>query len=251
MNRPHRDDAGPRHFPTTRWTLVHSAGDTLNAHQRDALNEVLTDYWPAIRAHLISNKGIDPHEADDLVQGFIKDRVLERDLLKSADRDRGRFRSFLVKALENYAANEVRRRAAQKRHPQRAISLDSENSPAPNTTMNTPPKLADAAWARDTLELVLERMREECHLSEREALWDLFESRIVAPIFEGGEPIDYEQILRRDGSPFSSTAQAQNALVTAKRLFCRIMRTVLRERGTAEAEVDSEIRDLERCLAGY
>lgn len=246
---PGPDPSDFRRFPTTHWTLVGHAGNVLDDQQREALEELLADYWPAIKAHLVTHKRIDPNEADDLVQGFIKDRVLENNLLAVADRGRGRFRSLLVKALDNYVANEIRTRKAKKRQPDRATSLDADDQADCVTKTPLPCQQAEASWARDTLAEVLQRMRVECADMERNDLWEVLEGRIVAPILEGAEPVGYEQIVRTCG--FRSTSQAQNALVTAKRMFCRLMRAVLLEHGTAESDVDAEIRDLEQCLAAY
>ena len=246
---PGPDPSEFRRFPTTHWSLVDHAGNGLDDQQRAALEELLTDYWPSIKAHLVMKKRIDPHVADDLVQGFIKDRVLENNLLAVADRSRGKFRSLLVKALDNYVANEVRARNAKKRQPDRAASLDVNDQAQCITKSARPSNQVEVAWARDTLDSVLQRMREECSGTGRNDLWEVLEGRIIAPILEGTEPVDYEQLVQACG--FRSTSQAQNALVSAKRMFCRLMRTVLLERGTAESDVEAEIRELEQCLSAY
>ncbi|QDV42012.1 hypothetical protein Enr13x_18550 [Stieleria neptunia] len=236
-------------FPTTRWTLVRGACDRVSEDQRQALNEVLSQYWPAIRAHLVIRKGVDPNDADDLVQSFVTDSVLDSDLLAAADQDRGKFRSLLVKSLENYLANQLRRRNAKKRQAERAVSLSDETLSNQNATTNTPDKISETAWAQETLAIVLQQMKDECHADGREDLWTVFQGRILGPILDGAEPTPYDEIVRRGA--FESTTQAQNALVTAKRMFCRTMRSLLQGRGAAEADVDAEIRDLEQCLSAY
>ncbi|QEG01298.1 hypothetical protein Mal15_53740 [Stieleria maiorica] len=236
-------------FPTTQWTLVQDACEDVSKDQRQALNEVLSQYWPAIRAHLVIRKGVDPNDADDLVQSFVTDRVLNSDLLLAADKDRGKFRSLIVKALENYLANELRRRNAKKRQAERAVSLADDVLADLNTTAQTPEKLSQTAWAQETLATVLQQMKDECQASGRDCLWQVFQGRILGPILEGTEPTPYEQIVRR--GDFATNAQAQNALVTAKRMFCRTMRSLLQNRGAAEADIDAEIQDLEQCLSAY
>src|SRR5678815_584864 len=97
-------------FPTTRWSLIERtqcADGAPVAAGRTAMGMVLTRYLPPLRAHLL-RRGIAADRVDDLLQGFIADKVLERDLLATADRERGRFRSFLITALNNYAANQLR-----------------------------------------------------------------------------------------------------------------------------------------------
>src|SRR5881394_3079150 len=107
-----------RRFPTTRWSLVARAcgggggdgGDGLAVDhevRREALATILHRYLPALRAHLLA-KSIAPDRADDLLQAFVADKVIERNLLARADRARGRFRGFLAAALNNYCANQLR-----------------------------------------------------------------------------------------------------------------------------------------------
>ena len=85
------------HFPMTHWSLMGLAAEQLGHEQRRALNELLTQYWPALKAHLVANKGINPNEAEDLVQGFIKKRVLENSLLSVAEPDVASFAACWLK----------------------------------------------------------------------------------------------------------------------------------------------------------
>jgi DNA-directed RNA polymerase specialized sigma24 family protein len=66
---------------------------------------VLRAYLPALRAHLVIRRRVHPDRADDLLQGFCSDQVLEKDLVPRAERDRGKFRTFLLTALDRYAIN--------------------------------------------------------------------------------------------------------------------------------------------------
>jgi hypothetical protein len=69
MSRDRRTQ--PQRFPTTHWSLVDLARAGRGTLQRNALDQLLTRYWPALKAHLVVKKRIDPDEAEDLVQGFI------------------------------------------------------------------------------------------------------------------------------------------------------------------------------------
>src|SRR4051794_36682601 len=94
-------------FPTTRWSLVARAGesgDAAEAARREALGVILGRYLPALRAHLLARR-VPAGWVDDLLQGFIADKVIEYNLLGYADRGRGKFRTFLLTALDRFAAN--------------------------------------------------------------------------------------------------------------------------------------------------
>jgi len=237
----------PQRFPSTHWSLIGRACNGQDAGRRDALNQLLTRYWPALKAHLVEKKRIDPNEADDLVQGFIQSKVLQRDLVGTADSARGRFRSLLATALDNYVANELRRRGAAKREAERAVSLDQEAYEQMAGTKAAAHDAFDVAWAREVLAEILRQMRSECERSGRADVWGVFEGRVLAPILEGNPPLSYDEMLERFG--FRSPTHASNALVTGKRMFGRIMRSVVREYAADEDDVDAEIQELQNILS--
>jgi RNA polymerase sigma-70 factor (ECF subfamily) len=240
--RPHVDS-----FPTTRWSLVAHAARVDGEAQRDALGRLLQQYLPAMRAHLLA-RGISRDRADDLLQGFVADKVLERDLLAAADAARGRFRSLLVTSLNNYAANCLRDELAAKRSPAgvKLLSLDQPGGVAEASASATPDAF-DVAWARETLSEALRRMRAECLATGRPDLWEVLEVRAVRPALEGAAPMAYDEMVRRWG--YTTPKQAANALITAKRRFEQVLRSVVAEYVTDEQELESELSNLGEALA--
>jgi hypothetical protein len=234
-------------FPSTHWSMIGRACDGREATRREALNQLLTRYWPALKAHLVVKKHIDSNEADDLVQGFIENKILERDLMAVADATRGRFRSLLATALDNYVASQMRMRGAAKREAERAVSLDQEAYEQMAVAAGPLHDVFDVAWAREVLAEILRQMQAECQGSGRMDVWGVFEGRVLTPILEGAEPLAYEQLLARFG--FASPTEASSALVTAKRMFGRIMRRIVSEYATDEADVDAEIQELQEILS--
>ena len=112
---------------------------------------------------------------------------------------------------------------------------------------DSPSDVFDVAWARELLGEVLRRMEAECDGARRREIWGVFESRILRPILDNAATLPYEQLVKRFG--FRSPTQAANALVTAKRMFARTLRTVVSEYALGEQAVESEIRDLQHILA--
>jgi len=244
---PHEARAQPQRFPTTHWSLIGRVRDAQDSARRDALNQLLTRYWPALKAHLVVKKRIDPNEADDLVQGFIANRVLEHNLMATADAGRGRFRSLLATALDNYVTSQMRMRSAAKREAERAVSLDQEAYEQAAVAAGALHDAFDVAWAREVLAEILRQMQAECQRSGRPDVWGVFEARVLGPILQGAEPLAYEPLLARFG--FRSPTDASNALVTAKRMFGRLLREVVREYAVDEDDVDAEIRELQEILS--
>src|SRR4051794_7423793 len=94
---------GPGHFPTTKWSRVLAAGDRQGPQTRDALAALCGAYWYPLYAY-IRRRGHSAEAAQDLTQDFFA-YLLERDVLSKADRDRGRFRSFLRTVCGNYLSD--------------------------------------------------------------------------------------------------------------------------------------------------
>src|SRR5262245_32491847 len=92
-------------FATTHWYLVGAAEPEA---RRDAAGEPPTRYLPALRAHVVRRKGVRPAEADDLLQGFVSQKVLEQEILMRVVPGDGKFRTWLLAALDRYAVSASR-----------------------------------------------------------------------------------------------------------------------------------------------
>ena len=100
-------------FTTTRWSIVLAAQDGSSSNADAALAELCQTYWYPLYA-FIRRRGHDAHDAQDLTQEFFY-RLLDRCFLSAVDHKKGRFRSFLLAALEHFLANEWRRSQTLKR----------------------------------------------------------------------------------------------------------------------------------------
>ena len=85
-------------------------------------------------------------------------------------------------------------------------------------------------------------MRAECKRNQRERIWEVFEIRLLKPILQGTQPVAYHELCAQLG--FRNDAEAGNALITAKRMFARVLRTVIREYARDDQEVEQEIQTL-------
>jgi RNA polymerase sigma-70 factor (ECF subfamily) len=239
-------------FPSTDWSAVAvaAAGDDPGA--RAALDCLLTRYLPALRIFLLRELRIDPHVGEDLLQGFVAERILERNLLAEADRARGKFRTFLLACLTRYVSNESRREHAKKRHPGSGRLRNGLSEEAAGRFAHNPQpcmELFELAWARQVVAEAIERMRQECEEVLRPDLWALFEGRVLLPATEGTAAMEYPEVVERFG--FDSVAQATNALVTAKRMYVRHLRAAVAQYMEGEdSSVDEELRRLKQVLAG-
>jgi RNA polymerase sigma-70 factor (ECF subfamily) len=163
---------GPRHFCTTRWTVVRHAGDPSSPQRREALAELLQTYWYPLYG-FIRRQGYDSNQAEDVLQGFIAG-LLERDSLQNVRAGEGRFRNFLLVCLRNFMASEASRAAAQKRGGgARVLSLDFDDAmtryhlqPAHEATAE---KLFERDWALELIQQTVSRLADEWRQQGKES----------------------------------------------------------------------------------
>ncbi|MBN2475456.1 MAG: hypothetical protein JXB62_12670 [Pirellulales bacterium] len=239
--------SGPEAFPSTRWSLVAQAGLEDSQARREALQQLLERYVPALRAHLVQQKRLPAEKADDLVQEFVTGKILEKDLIARADQRLGKLRTFLLTALDRFVKNQLRDERAKKRAPTDGAILSFDDRYGGLPGGQQPSQIFDVAWAHGVIGEALDQMRQECEVSDRLEVWGVFECRVVKPILEGAEPVDYDQLVARFG--FRSPTQASNILTTAKRMYARALRAAVGQYAESQQEIESELRELREILA--
>ncbi len=129
--------------------MVLAAGDASSPKAQPALEALCRAYWYPLYAY-VRRKGYASEDAHDLTQEFFA-RLLTRNYLTVADRNKGKFRSFLLGSLEHFLAREWSKAHAQKRGSGLPLislnELDAENrylrEPAHELT---PEKIYDRRW---------------------------------------------------------------------------------------------------------
>jgi DNA-directed RNA polymerase specialized sigma24 family protein len=155
---------GHGHFSTTHWSVVLSAKQQSSAEADAALERLCRTYWWPLYA-FVRRRGYAPPDAQDLTQEFFA-RLLAKDFLRTVDRSKGKFRSFLLAALEHFLAKEWRKANTQKRGgglTQLSINDDSAEQPYLQVPASNllPEQLFEKQWAIALLNQVVDRLREE------------------------------------------------------------------------------------------
>jgi RNA polymerase sigma-70 factor (ECF subfamily) len=235
-------------FPSTHWSIVETAGREDWRGDRPALAALLQRYLPALRAHLLRRRSVQADRIDDLLQGFVASKVLEADLMSRGDRNRGKFRTLLLTALDHFVISQVRHDQAAKRGARRTGSIDHElEQAALGHAARDSADTFDVVWARQILRQTLARMRAQCESDGRPDIWDVFESRLLHPLLGGAEPPSYEQVVQRHG--YRSPSQMWNAVRTGKQMFTRMLRSVIAEYEGPGERVEAELDDLRAICA--
>jgi RNA polymerase sigma-70 factor (ECF subfamily) len=241
----------PREFVTTRWSLILSAANLGREEQkaREALAELCRTYWRPIFS-FVRARGHSIEDAQDLTQDFFVD-ILKKNWLHHADRNRGRFRSLLLRSLQNFLIN-----AAEKTHTHKRgggvgfISWDDWMAEAPSQLSipvqaldSLPPeRLFDFSWATTVVEHALQRLREECESKGK--LW-LFQA-LSPHLTDERDELSYANLSEALG--MAETA-VKKQLHKMRQRYRSLLRDEVSQTVEDPGDVDDEIRYLCASLA--
>lgn len=240
-----------RQFVTTRWSLILSAANFTSEEQaaRDALAELCRTYWRPIFL-FVRARGQSIEDAQDLTQDFFV-TILKKNWLQHADRSRGRFRSLLLKCLQNFLINAAERSDAHKRggdvefvswHDWMSEAPSDSAIPAAILETLPPERLFDFTWAATVVEHALQRLREECESKGK--LW-LFQ-RLSPLLAEERDEVSYVELSAELG--IAETA-VKKQLRNMRQRYRSLLRAEVSQTVEDPADVDDEIRYLCASLA--
>lgn len=241
MNLP---TPGPRDFNTTRWTLVAAAqaDDAGRTQARAALEELCRAYWYPIYT-FVRRQGHAAFDAQDLTQAFLA-RFIETSGFAGADRERGRFRTYLLGALKHFLANEWHRARRQKRGG--GVRLLEWDALAPEARYAIEPQEPadaelryDREWAIELTGRTLKRLGAEMAAGGKEALFEALRGTL------SGEEPSREETARRLGLSESALKVAIHRL---RRRYRDLLRAEIAETVADPAEIEEEMRYLVRAL---
>ena len=236
-------------FATTRWSLVLSAANSNEQTARAALAELCEIYWRPIFS-FVRRHGHSNEEAQDLTQDFFV-MILESDWLQHADQHRGRFRSFMLKSVQNFLHHADEKGATIKRGGKMDfISWDDWMAEAPSQlsfsaeTLNClpPERIFDLRWAATVVEHALRRLREECEGKGRLRLFETLRTQLAAE----RRDISYTDLAAVLG--IAETA-VKKQLHNLRQRYRWILRDEVAHTVNDPSDVDDEIRHLCAVLA--
>ena len=243
--QPTQEPAG--FFASTEWSLALAIVRGSAAEAEQALAKLCGDYWAQIYAYL-RRKGYSVPESEDLTQSFFV-RMLENNFLQKASPERGRFRSFLLTALNHFLANEWDREQAQKRGGQhQIISLEDIASSEDRFTLDlqtpNPEEQFERQLALTTLHRAITLLGEEYARMGKARLFEL-----LSDFLTGADTRPYKIVA-------AALEMSEGAVKTAvHRLRCRLgslLRVVIEETMPPlndPSEIDEEIRFILRALS--
>jgi RNA polymerase sigma-70 factor (ECF subfamily) len=212
---------------------------------REALEKLCSSYWYPLYAYL-RRKGHVEHDAQDLTQEFFA-RLIHRNDFAGLDPSRGRFRAFLLAAMNHFLAKEWRKASTLKRGAgQSPLSLDTalaeQRYGAQPVVEPTPERLFDRRWAETVLERAAKQLRDESAQEGREALFRELNVFLSAPAGTG----DYAAVAQRLQMTESAVAKAVERL---RRRYRDLARREIAQTVSTPAELEQEMRYLLEVLA--
>lgn len=231
---------GAAAFATTHWSVVLAATEGDSQMAGKALEGLCRAYWPPLYAFL-RREGHNEADAQDLVQGFFAS-LLARQSFAGLDRDRGKFRSFLLAALKHFLANEHDRSRALKRGGGVSFvpwdDAAAENGFRTARTDALSPDLAfEKVWALTLLNQVLAQLRDEYSRAGRSALFDALQVYLTGD--KGDLP--YTEMAARLNLGESALKMSIQRL---RRRYGDLLRAQIGHTVRTPQDVDDEIRAL-------
>ena len=226
-------------FHTTRWSLVLQAREGPEA--RRALEALCKTYRPAVLSYIRAH-GHDPDAAEDLAQSFLE-HFIERTPRLDVTPERGRFRSFLLVMLRRFLLDQHDRAGRVKRGGR--VRFDTNPFIGRISGVadggDTPERAFRRAWVRTVVESALRRLRAEAKASGKVELFD----QLSEFLGERPEESEYARVAGALNMRRNTLAVAVHRL----RLRLReLVREQLADTAASEAEMNSELRELNRSL---
>lgn len=241
-------------FAPTHWSVIVAAGRSASEPERArvALSELCQTYWTPLYA-FVRSRGHSVHDAQDLTQSFFV-HLIEHEIYAKADREKGRFRSFMLTSLKNFLANAYAYAHTLKRGGgEEFLPLDEERAEAAESVFqthfaegepNAEDRLFERSWAEAVVHASLKRISAEYQTEGKQHLFQQLRIFLTG----SGDPLPtYDQLAARTGLPASTLRSHVTRLRTRYR---ELLRAEVRQTVETEGEVDEEMHELFRVLSG-
>jgi RNA polymerase sigma factor (sigma-70 family) len=239
-------------FAPTHWSVIIAAGKSEADPElaQAALAQLCQTYWAPLYS-FVRTRGYAVHDAQDLTQSFFV-YLIEHKIYARADRQKGKFRSFLLASLKNFLADASDRERTLKRggahdflplkeeQAEEAESLFQTHNDATNQD-----RVFERSWAQMLVAAGLERLSADYKAEGKEKLFQELKIFLTgAP-----EPLPrYADLAKRLGT-IESTLRSHITRLRAR--YREALRAEVRRTVETEAEVDGELRELLRVLTGH
>ncbi|PYI92224.1 MAG: RNA polymerase subunit sigma-24 [Verrucomicrobia bacterium] len=242
-------------FAATHWSVIVAAGKTQADPEsaRAALAQLCQTYWPPLYTY-VRGRGYSVHDAQDLTQGFFA-YLIEHKIHLRADRQMGKFRSFLLASLKHFLSHAREREQTLKRgggrefipfdeaRAEEAESLFQTHSSSGSSALPEE-RLFERTWAETLVETALGRLAAAYKAEGKENLFESFQTFVAV----GADPLPTYSELATRLAVAESTIRSHVTRLRGR--YREMLRAEVRRTVDTESEVDEELRELLRVLIG-
>lgn len=238
-------DSGASHFRDTMWSIVAGAqNDSDPDRRKQCLAFLCKNYWKPIY-YYIRRRGLSHEDALDHTQEYFA-TFLEKNFVAAADRERGRFRTFVLVTVNRFLSKQL----AKKSRTDRTVSLftvtedgEEELSLPELQYGQTAEDDFNRRWALQLLESTLDKMKHQCAEGRKHFYYETLKMHIES--MAGSKPLPYKVMADRLGV---SETDVTNFLHRGRNIFQKLLREEIRQSVTSESAVDQEIEALKDYL---
>ncbi len=232
-------------FQTTHWSVVIAAGNGSSDAAARASAELCRIYWFPLYA-FVRRQGNSPEDAEDLTQEFFA-RFLEKGSFGRADRERGRFRTFLLTSMKRFQTEEWRRANRLKRGG--GVTFISDGVAQAESIYSTecrtelsPDRLFERRWAEALLDRTLNRLRTDYQSTGRSSIYTQLE------VFLWGRKAELSYTEMAAGLGLTEGA-VKVAVHRLRQRFRELLREEVAQTVDGAEQVDDEMRYLIEVFA--
>ncbi|MBM83941.1 MAG: RNA polymerase subunit sigma-24 [Planctomycetaceae bacterium] len=221
-----------------------STGKQDGSDADQTLSALCQIYWYPLYS-FARRQGCDSTTAQDMTQGFFTHLLESRDF-RSAKRERGRFRSFLLVSMRHFMLNEWEKQRAKKRGGDRVhVSLNLSDAESRYAVQPATTETAEAAfdreWALTLLEHVQSQLESEYADAGNAETFECLKRYLTTERQEDR----YQDAADQLGI---STSAVKSAVHRLRKRFRHILRAEIAQTVEAEADVDDELKSLFAAL---
>lgn len=236
--------SGPSHFRTTAWSVVIGAQEDDQGQKGECLARLCRAYWKPVY-HYIRRRGLQHEEAKDMTQEYFT-IFLEKDFVSTADRERGKFRTFVLVTVNRFLTKQITRKHHRDARQNITISSDNDGEEfiLPELAVNeTAEDEFNRRWALSIIEATLEKMRIECEDGNKLNYYKALEMFLENAA--NTRPLSYREMGQRLGM---SETDITNYLFRGRNIFQKLLREEIRQSVSSESAIDEEIEALKQYL---
>lgn len=239
-------------FAPTHWSVIAAAAESQISPEiaRTALAQLCQTYWSPLYS-FVRSRGYSMHDAQDLTQSFFA-FLIDRKIYARADREKGKFRSFLLASLKNFLADAYDHERTLKRGGGTAfLPVRDEQAEEAESFFRTcsvsgnaisEDRVFERTWAETLVTGGLDRLAAFYRAEGKEKLFE--ELRVFLTGSEAPLP-SYAALALRLRTQ-ESTLRSHVTRLRAR--YREALRAEVRHTVETDGEVDAELRELLRVL---